>query len=178
MNIHYVKLTEPTPEIAAVFNKWEHDPALVYLTYPNENEAALESRETVTVETLLEQLTDHHQYLMYLDQQLVGEMSYSVDPPYLYKPETGTAWLGITIGEEKGRGKGLGYQALQFLEEQIKAQGLKRIELGVFEFNARAFKLYQKLGYQEIGRIDNFTYWRGRMWQDIRMEKYLFIDKE
>jgi hypothetical protein len=27
------------------------------------------------------------------------------------------------------------------------------------------------MGYREFGRIDDFTYWRGRMWQDIRMEK-------
>lgn len=55
----------------------------------------------------------------------------------------------------------------------MKEQGLKRIELGVFEFNQQAQKLYQKLGYKEIGRIDNFTYWQGKMWTDIRMEKYL-----
>ncbi|WP_369010066.1 GNAT family N-acetyltransferase [Alkalihalobacillus sp. TS-13] len=59
------------------------------------------------------------------------------------------------------------------LEEQIKLQGLKRIELGVFEFNKQAYKLYQKLGYQEIGRIKDFTYWNDKMWYDIRMEKYL-----
>ena len=62
---------------------------------------------------------------------------------------------------------------MQYLEEQIRAHGWKRIELGVFEFNTNAIKLYQKLGYQEFARIANFTYWEGRMWQDIRMEKYL-----
>jgi len=60
-----------------------------------------------------------------------------------------------------------------YLEEEIKAQGLKRIELGVFEFNTNAIKLYRKMGFEEIGRIDDFTYWDGRMWGDIRMEKYL-----
>jgi len=47
-------------------------------------------------------------------------------------------------------------------------QGLKRIELGVFEFNTNAINLYQKLGYKDIARINNFT-----CGQDIRMEKYL-----
>ncbi len=178
MNIHYVKLTDPTPEIAEAFTKWENDPALNYLTRPNENEAALQRRETITVDDLEQRLADHYIYLIYLDDQLIGEMSYQVDPPYLAKKETGTAWLGITIGEEMGRGKGIGYQALQYLEAEIKAHGLKRMELGVFEFNTNAIKLYQKLGYQEIARIDDFTYWQGKMWQDIRMEKYLSIDKE
>ncbi len=178
MNITFTKLIEPTPEIAEVVSKWENDPALIYLTRPNENEEALERRESVTVEHLTKRLEHHHIYLIYLNDQLVGEMSYQVDPPHLYKKETGTAWIGITIGEEIGRGKGIGYHALQYLEEQIKAQGLKRMELGVFEFNTNAIKLYQKLGYQEIGRIDNFTYWQGTMWQDIRMEKYLAIEQE
>lgn len=49
----------------------------------------------------------------------------------------------------------------------------QRIELGVFEFNTNALKLYQKLGYKEINRTEDFTYWNGKMWHDIRMEKYL-----
>jgi len=57
------------------------------------------------------------------------------------------------------------------LEEEIKRQGLKRIELGVFEFNTNAIKLYESMGYKEIIRIDGFTYWEGKIWQDSRMEK-------
>ena len=91
----------------------------------------------------------------------------------LYKKEPGTAWIGITIGEESARGKGLGPLAMQYLEEEIRSAGCKRIELGVFEFNEPAKKLYQKMGYAEIGRIPNFTFWQNKMWTDIRMEKYL-----
>ena len=58
-------------------------------------------------------------------------------------------------------------------EEEIRKAGCKRIELGVFEFNEPAKKLYQKMGYAEIGRIPNFTFWQGKMWTDIRMEKYI-----
>ena len=79
----------------------------------------------------------------------------------------------ITIGEPEGRGKGIGYVAIKYFEEQIKKEGLKRIELGVFEFNKQAQKLYQKMGYKEIGRINDFTYWQDKLWTDIRMEKCL-----
>jgi len=58
-------------------------------------------------------------------------------------------------------------------KSEIRLHGLKRIELGVFEFNENARRLYQKLGYKEIGRIPDFTYWNGKMWPDIRMEKEL-----
>ncbi len=173
MDIEFRELTEPTPEIAQSFEKWENDPRLVHLIRPNQDHEALEAREAVTVNDLIERLKHHHFYLIYLAGQLIGEMDYQVDPRHLYRKESGTAWIGIVIGEEAGRGRGIGPLAMQYLEDQIRAQGLKRIELGVFEFNTNAIKLYQKLGYQEFARIENFTYWDGRMWQDIRMEKYL-----
>jgi RimJ/RimL family protein N-acetyltransferase len=100
-------------------------------------------------------------------------MDFQVNASYLYKKETGTAWIGIVIGEETARGRGIGGPAMQYLEGQIKLSGLKRIELGVFEFNTNAIKLYRKMGYREIARIDNFTFWQDKMWQDIRMEKYI-----
>jgi RimJ/RimL family protein N-acetyltransferase len=100
-------------------------------------------------------------------------MDYQIDPKVLYKKVARTAWIGIIIGEKIARGRGIGYLAMKYLEEQIKLQRLKRIELGVFEFNKNAIKLYKKLGYKEIARMNDFTYWQEKMWQDIRMEKYI-----
>jgi RimJ/RimL family protein N-acetyltransferase len=173
MTIQFKRLLEPNRSIVDAINRWENDPSLIPLIRPNSNKSELEHREEVTLEELTKRLEHHHSYLIYLDEKLVGEMNFMVDPGHLFKKAKGTAWIGITIGEEAGRGTGIGYKAIQFLEEEIKKQGLKRIELGVFEFNERAFKLYQKLGYKEIGRIENFTYWQDKMWKDIRMEKIL-----
>jgi RimJ/RimL family protein N-acetyltransferase len=173
LNLQFKQLTESTPEIAEPLSRWENDRALIPFIRPNPNKEALEHREPVTVSSLAQRLDHDHIYLIYLDGQLVGEMDYQIDPPHLYKKEAGTAWIGIVIGEESARGKGVGRQAMQFLEEEIKRQGLKRIELGVFEFNTNAIKLYQQMGYKEIARIDGFTFWQDKMWQDIRMEKYI-----
>lgn len=173
MNIHFTKLTEPTSTLVDVLNRWENDPTLIPLTRPNQNKAEMERQGMMTLDELTQRLEHLHIYLIYLEDQLIGEMNYMVDPSHLYKKKPGTAWIGITIGEPDGRGKGIGYQAIQYLEEQIKQQGLTRIELGVFEFNIQAQKLYQKLGYQEIGRIKDFTYYKDKMWFDIRMEKYV-----
>lgn len=173
MTVQFIKLIDPTPSLVEAFNRWDNDPALIPLIRPNQNKQELERREEMTLDALTKRLENHHIYLIYLDDQLIGEMNYMVDPDHLYKKEPGTAWIGITIGESIGRGKGIGHKAFQYLEEQIKKQGLERIELGVFEFNEQAQRLYQKLGYKEIGRIANFTYWQGKMWDDIRMEKYV-----
>ena len=173
IEIDFKKLTRPTAEIAASFSKWENDSLLIPLTRPNLNEEDLLSTKPVSVIDLVDRLKHSHMFLIYAEGKLIGEMDYKVNPAYVYKKVEGTAWIGITIGEENSRGKGFGYQALRYLEGQIKSAGLKRIELGVFEFNTHAVKLYQKSGYKEIARIADFTYWQGKMWQDIRMEKYL-----
>ena len=173
MDIRFKKLTEPTVEIAAFFETWENNSALIPFIRPNKDKEALEAREPVTREELKQRLEHHHIYLIYLDDQLVGEMDYQINPRHLYKKEPETAWIGITIGEERARGRGVGQRAMEHLERQIKLHGLRRIELGVFEFNKPAIRLYEKLGYKEIVRIDGFTYWQDKMWQDIRMEKYI-----
>lgn len=173
MDIQFQKLIKPNAEIVEYLNKWENDPTLIPLIRPNKDKADLERRQILTIQDLEKRLEHHYTYLISLSNRLIGEMDYQVDPPYLYRKEAGTAWVGIIIGEETGRGKGIGYLALEYLEHELKSQGLKRIELGVFEFNTKAIKLYQRLGYKEIGRINDFTYWKSKMWQDIRMEKYI-----
>jgi len=173
LDITFKKLTLPTPEIAKAFNRWENDPVLTPFVRPNPAQTDLEKREDVTVEVLEKRLEHNHIYLIYERGKLIGEMDYQIDPKQLYKKETGTAWISINLGEKSVRGKGIGTLSMKYLEEQILAHGLQRVELGVFEFNIAAHKLYQKMRYQEIARINDFTFWQGKLWQDIRMEKYL-----
>lgn len=173
MDIIFKKLTIPDPNISETFDQWVNDPTLVPFIRPNRNKKEFEEHVSMTIESIKESLEHHPVYLIYRDGQLVGEMNFQIDPDHLFRKIAGTAWIGIIIGEASARGKGVGTQAMRYLEEQIRNQGLKRIELGVFEFNTRAISLYRNLGYQEIGRIDEFAYWQGRMWSDIRMEKWL-----
>lgn len=173
MKVHFRRLTEPDSNHMEIFNNWENDRSLVPLIRPNPNKEALEQPVQTTLDEMKQRLEHQSIYLIYLDDKLIGEMNYMVDPAHLYKQVKGTAWIGITIGEPEGRGKGIGYQAIQFLEKQIRLAGLNRIELGVFEFNVQAQNLYRKMGYKEIAKIKDFTYWQDQMWYDIRMEKYL-----
>ena len=171
--ITFKKLADPDPEILTILNQWENDPLLIPFIRPSRNKEELEAHVLVTLTSFKQRLEHHPLFLIYADGRLVGEMDFQIDPDHLFRKIAGTAWIGINIGESTARGKGVGPKAMQYLEDQIINQGLKRIELGVFEFNVKAIKLYRKMGYQEIGRIDDFTYWQGRLWQDIRMEKYL-----
>src|SRR5262245_31117359 len=102
LGIDFKRLTNPTSEIAASFSKWENDPMLIPLIRPNISEEDLLSRKPITVDDLVERIKHSHMYLIYAGGKLVGEMDYKVDPVYVYKKVKGTAWIGISIGEESG----------------------------------------------------------------------------
>ncbi len=63
------------------------------------------------------------------------------------------AWLGIGVGEQDYWGKGYGTDAIHILLRfAFEELNLNRVTLNVFEYNERAIKSYQKLGFQEEGR--------------------------
>lgn len=173
MPISLVPLQEASDAIVATFNRWNNDPAIVHLIRPVRSEEELAAEHHMTVEDLTDRLRTHDIFLIYADDVLVGEVNIIYDARHLYDNERGSAWLGLVIGEPTGRGRGVGTTALTLLEERLRAQNVPRIELGVFGFNEAAHHLYRKVGYTEIARIEAFTYWNGRFWPDIRMEKRL-----
>jgi len=167
------KLTKPTPEIAARIKTWENDPEIVPFIRPLSGKEDLEKKKEVTVDTLERRLDTHEEYLIYHDGRLIGQLSVQIDPGHLAKKVENTAWIGIYIGEKECRGKGAGTYALQHVESILKSRGVRRIELGVFEFNKGAYRLYKRLGFKEFTRLDELAWYNGTMWRDIRMEKYL-----
>ncbi len=82
-------------------------------------------------------------------------------------------WISICIGEPDGRGRGYGKTAMRFIEERAKEYGCKRLELGVFSFNAPAIALYEQMGYRRFAVNHAFTWKGGKPFDDIRMEKYI-----
>ncbi len=173
MAISLVPLKKASDAIVATFNRWNNDPAIVHLIRPVRSAEELAAEHHMTIEDLTDRLLTHDIFLIYADDMLVGEVNVIYDAPHLYDNERGSAWLGLVIGELNGRGRGIGTMALLLLEERLRAQGVPRIELGVFGFNEAAQRLYRKVGYTEIARIESFTYWNGQFWPDIRMEKRL-----
>ena len=79
-------------------------------------------------------------------ERIVGEGAISTGTAY----RTGT--LGIKIIGACRR-CGLGEEMMYILENEAKRLGLKRIYLVVWGLNEPAFRLYQKVGYREVGRL-------------------------
>ncbi len=64
-----------------------------------------------------------------------------------------SAMLGIFIGEKAYWVKGYGREAVKLLLDYgFNLLNLNSIMLGVFSFNQRAIRSYQKIGFKEIGR--------------------------
>lgn len=70
------------------------------------------------------------------------------------------AELGIVIGSERHRGKGFGTEsAALIIEYAFNTLNLNRVYLRVFDFNERARRSYEKLGFAKEGvwRQDHFV---------------------
>jgi ribosomal protein S18 acetylase RimI-like enzyme len=57
--------------------------------------------------------------------------------------------LGLEV-DERYRGRGIGREAMAFVEAEARARGLGRVELNVFGGNEAARGLYRALGYEEV----------------------------
>ena len=74
-----------------------------------------------------------------------------------------TATFGIFIGEESGRNKGYGTEALRLiLDYGFNYLNLNNIKLDVMEFNDRAIACYKKCGFKEVGRFREKKYVNGK----------------
>ena len=83
------------------------------------------------------------------------------------------AALGISI-KKKAWGLGLGTILMEKALLQARENGFTQVELGVFADNERARHLYQKLGFQELGRIPRAFYLKdGTYCDEVQMVKFL-----
>ena len=61
------------------------------------------------------------------------------------------------------RGRGLGSAALRLvLAHAFGPLGLHRVSLEVFDFNTRAIRAYEKVGFRHEGRMRDALWWDGR----------------
>ncbi len=99
------------------------------------------------------------------DDRLIGFVGlHSVDGIH------GNAWVGIGIGDRTYWGKGYGTDAMRVVLRYAFAElNLHRVTLGVFEYNARAIRSYQKAGFVVEGRIRQEMVRDGRRWDGIYM---------
>ena len=78
--------------------------------------------------------------------------------------------FGIAIGYPEQYGKGYGTEALRvILRYAFLELGLNRVQLHVYEFNKRAMRSYEKVGFVKEGVLRDAVYREGRYWDEVVM---------
>lgn len=141
-------LSPPAPEDAERWAAWENDLAV---TLPLGDEAYIPSAPEQVQAGIAAALKDRAHLFSIVslaDDELVGRcLLFNVDLV------NRSAMFGMLIGERAYWGRGFGADAGRLLLEYgFTLLNLHSIMLGVFSFNRRAVRLYQKLGFREVGR--------------------------
>lgn len=99
------------------------------------------------------------------DDKLIGEIGLDVvDWP------GGDAFVGLGIGETEYWSKGYGTDAMNvLLRFAFTEVNLRRITLTVFEYNPRAIRSYEKVGFRHEGRKRLLLNREGRRWDELYM---------
>jgi RimJ/RimL family protein N-acetyltransferase len=82
----------------------------------------------------------------------------------------GESWVGIGLGEREFWGKGYGTDAMRLIQRYAFDElNLRRVSLGVFEYNTRAIRSYEKAGFKHEGRQREIVHREGRRWDMLIM---------
>jgi RimJ/RimL family protein N-acetyltransferase len=82
----------------------------------------------------------------------------------------GDTFVGIGIGEREYWGKGYGSDAMRvILRYGFTELNLHRVTLTTFEYNPRAIRSYEKVGFKHEGRARGVLHRAGRRWDLIFM---------
>ena len=159
-----LKLTPLKKEYIDKFLGWLNDPEITQylmrfrpLTREMEEEwyNNLKSREDKIIFSIL----------LNEDNQLIGNCGIE-DLNWIDR----TAICGVFIGDKEKQGKGYGTEALHLLVDYaFNTLNLNRIELLVYDFNDRAIRCYQKVGFIEEGRKRQAVFKNGKYYNVIFM---------
>jgi len=80
------------------------------------------------------------------------------------------AFVGLGIGETEYWSKGYGTDVMNVLLRFAFTEiNLRRVSLGVFEYNPRAIRSYEKAGFRHEGRLRRLLNREGRRWDNLFM---------
>ncbi|CAO2650060.1 Nn.00g013520.m01.CDS01 [Neocucurbitaria sp. VM-36] len=97
----------------------------------------------------------------------IGEIHLSALPPH----QAHHRWTEIGIDILPAyQGRGYGGEAIEWaLEYAFRRAGLHRVKIRAFEWNDRALRLYERVGFKEEGREREALWHLGRWWDGITM---------
>jgi RimJ/RimL family protein N-acetyltransferase len=81
------------------------------------------------------------------------------------------ASLAIVIGKKENRGKGFGEETMKMvLKHAFIDLNLESIYLGVYEYNVKAIKLYERVGFKHVGKRRHAKILGNKMYNEVIMD--------
>jgi RimJ/RimL family protein N-acetyltransferase len=175
MEIAFRPIDARADEDVAAMTRWSNAPDRHLHTWYRDEESYHERVTEAHTRGYLRDAVERGKriHLILVDGAVVGHVDFEIDPGMLHLASPGSAWLSLLVGETAARGRGVGKAALGYIEAAARDEGCVRAEVGVFEFNEVARRLYTSAGYVEFARTPDFTWWNGVMWPDLRLDKRL-----
>ena len=172
-----VRFTLEEPETAAKADvRWQRDTEFHRLA--DSNPARLNSEKKIKewMEKQIEKGFKPEQYFFSVrtlaEDKYIGFLGLWVD---LIHRE---AWVGLGIGERDLWSKGYGTDMMKLCQQYVFAElGMERMSLGLFEYNPRALRSYEKCGFRLEGRSRQEVMREGKrydaLWMGILREEWL-----
>lgn len=165
---------ETTSNDCELLAKWHNDPELRELWLPRRSETHQRPYETASgLRKQHGEPTDFHplsESMILLEGTPVGQFVLYLNPPHRLSKGALVAWPTLVIGDAHHRRKGIGTAVGKHILQLARAAHATHIEAGVFEFNHPIRNFLEKVGFLEIGRVPDFTWYDGRKRPDIRYE--------
>jgi RimJ/RimL family protein N-acetyltransferase len=153
-----VRLAAPKPEDHETMAKWTNDSEFARMSM---NDPAMPRNAEAMADDDKKDKERQNQFAFRIrtleDDRLIGFLDLFV------QWGNQIAWLGIGIGEPEYWGRGYGSDATQLgVNYAFRELGLYKVTLGVFAYNTRAVKSYEKVGFVHEGSSRAMLYRDGQ----------------
>ena len=157
-------LSPVNPDDFEIYTKWIHDPEVSNNIGSNDqNFSLIKERE------LLEEFAKDNTIFSIISKEndnIIGNISL-----FQIHNTNRHCEIGIFIGDPNYRNNGYGHEALRLLlDHGFNQLNMNSIMLRVFEYNVRAVKCYEKVGFKHAGRIRQNKYLNGEYHDTLIMD--------
>jgi RimJ/RimL family protein N-acetyltransferase len=164
-----VQLSAVDPdEFSRAFARWRRDSEFMRLMDAGTVRLGSQKDSQKWIEKELdEQQSNQHWFTIraLADHKLIGDIGLFVSDW-----SGRDAFVGLGIGERDFWGRGYGTDAMNLiLRYAFMEVNLRRVTLTVFEFNPRAIRSYEKVGFHHEGRQRKLLHREGRRYDELFM---------
>ena len=155
-------------ELGKAFSKWDRDSEFVRYLNSGIARTVSHKKEKEWIEKdLQEQSISEHFFSIrgLADDRLLGIIDL-----YVANWPARDTFVGIGIGDREFWGKGYGTDAMKvILRYAFTEINMNRVSLTVFEYNPRAIRSYEKVGFLHEGRVRGLLNKEGKRWDMLLM---------